>query len=220
MSKDKKEIPVPEVSKQVVVPRIYETLNNYEALKLPLIQFQLKPSQLRIVIRYKRKIRAQKILQVTNDNIVFEQILSELEKLASKCKFLKLRLNMTDHIFQKCTINEFKKCGQLILKNASIILCSDRKIIFDRNEKQQLLKNYHDDPTYGGHCGQKRLLKKLKTSFFWKNMSLDVANYKRKYHKCQLNKIKSRVCEPMVLTPTPQQAFDIVCRHYRTFSKI
>jgi len=211
MTKPFNKIQRPESNMPINSPKIYETLSNYDALKLPLVQFQIEPSHLRIVIRYKRKICAQKILQITNDNIVFEQILSQLEAMAGDCKFLKLRLSMMDNIFKKCTINEFKKLGQITLKKISIVLCSERKLITNKQEKQRLIEKYHEDPVFGGHCGQKRLLKKLKASFLWKNMAHDVANYIRKCQKCQLNKIKSRYCEPMVLTPTPQQAFDIVC---------
>jgi transposase InsO family protein len=84
-------------------------------------------------------------------------------------------------------------------------------LITEKKEKNELMTKYHDNPLLGGHCGQKRLLKKLKSAYRWRNMSRDVANYVRKCHKCKINKAKIKHREPMIITPTPQQAFDIVC---------
>ncbi|KAK9722049.1 Integrase zinc binding domain [Popillia japonica] len=155
--------------------RVYESLTNNEVIKLPILKFDIKSELPRI-----------------------------MNSLANNYGFNKVKLFLNDDIFSKCTINEFKKMGQEILKYVTIVLCKVPKLITDNNEKQLLLKMFHDDALIGGHCGQKRLLKKLKSEYVWKHMSRDVTNYAKHCSKCQINKVKTRHCEPMIITPTPQ----------------
>lgn len=192
-------------------PKIFEAINNYEVLNLPLLKFELSNTYVKMSINYKKKIIKHATLRIINDNIALEQILSKLKTMADDCRFSKLRLNLNDIIFSRCTVNDIKKVGQKTLDNLTIVLSTPQKVITDNSEKIKLIKRFHDDPMLGGHCGQKRLLKKLKAFYRWKNMSRDIAKYTRECHKCQINKIQSRHIEPLILTPTPQKAFDITC---------
>lgn len=128
--------------------------------------------------------------------------MSQLEIIAGDCKFEKLRLRLADDIFKQCTVNQFKELCHKYLNKLTIILCSVKMVITNKNEKLKLIEKFHDNPILGGHCGQKRLLKKLRASYTWKNMSRDVANFIRNCHKCQINKIKLKHPEPLVITPT------------------
>lgn len=191
--------------------KVFEAINNVDALKLPELKFEIHPNYIRILIIQRRKVSAQSKLLITKDNFALEQILSQLEKMAGDCKFSKIKLFMKDKIFSQCTVNEFKEKGNNIMKQLTILLCNSPEIITSNAKKDELIEKFHNDPLYGGHCGQKRLLKKLKSSYTWKHMSRDVANFCKKCHKCQVNKATARHMEPFVLTPTPQKAFDIVC---------
>lgn len=163
------------------------------------------------MIRCKRKLSAQKTIPIINGNMALEQVLPQLETMANDCKIGKLRLSLADNIFKQCTVNQFKNFGHKYLSKLTIILCNVRKLITNKYEKLQLIEKFHDNPIFGGHCGQTRLLKKLRASYMWKHMSRDVANFTRTCHKCQKNKIKIKRPEPLVITPTPQKPFDIVC---------
>lgn len=84
------------------------------------------------------------------------------------------------------------------------------RIVNDENEKIEIMKKLHDDPIQGGHSGQKRLYAKIKSKYYWKGMSKQISNFVKDCQKCLLNKVKSSTKEPMILTPTPQKAFDVI----------
>lgn len=92
----------------------------------------------------------------------------------------------------------------------SISLIEPAKQIKNVTERQELIKLYHDNPIYGGHAGQKKLLAKLKSKYVWKNMTKDIASYTKNCEKCKLNKINSHTREPMAITNTPQKPFDTI----------
>lgn len=191
-------------------PQIYEALNNYNVLKFPSLRFEIDKECIHIIINYRKK-SARCWLSITNGNFSLPKLLSKLNNMAGDSKFTHLRLNLNDKIFTRCTVNELKEVGHKILSKVKIVLCKERKLIKDNDEKLNLIKQFHDDPMLGGHCGQKRLLKKLRSFYLWKNMSRDIAKYVRQCHKCQVNKAAVKHIEPLTLTPTPQKAFDIVC---------
>lgn len=117
---------------------------------------------------------------------------------------------MNDVIFKICSIEEFKNISNKEHTNLTVTLTKLPEIIKEEEQKLQLLDFYHNDPLYGGHCGQKRLYAKLKAIFHWKNMSKDVALFVRNCKKCVLNKPRERNKEQMTLTQTPQAPFDVV----------
>lgn len=200
--------------------KVYNSINNYDSLNLPYLRFKVKNIgkstlenyEIDMLIYDKRKVSTHVKISITNGDILaLEQILSKLDQLAGERDYKTLRMKMNDPIFTRFSINEFKRVGQNILRNICIVLLEPRMVIVDKDERLKLVEKYHNDPMYGGHCGQKRLLKKLKSFYYWKGMSRDVAQYTRQCHNCQINKINRRHNQPFVITPTPQNAFDIVC---------
>lgn len=91
-----------------------------------------------------------------------------------------------------------------------IVLTKPIQKVFHAIEKQASITRFHRDPILGGHCGQKRLLSKLRSYFFWNNMRKDVAKFLKSCHECQVNKAKPKNVEPLRITPSPLKAFDIV----------
>lgn len=158
--------------------------------------------------KFKSNIR---VMEATKDNTSLDEVLSELEMMARGLGYKKLKLCMSSQIFKRFSASEFKSSAEEILQDIQIVLYFEPKIIFKDEEKRKLLKEFHNNPVLGGHCGQKRMLKKLKSSYTWKGMSKDVALFVKNCRKCQINKAKVRQHEEMVVTPTPQKAFDITC---------
>lgn len=72
------------------------------------------------------------------------------------------------------------------------------------------MTSFHNDPVFGGHFGQKKLYAKLRSNFYWKGMTRDIAEFIKKCEKCRLNKVKPSNTEPLVITPTPQKPFDVI----------
>lgn len=117
---------------------------------------------------------------------------------------------MDDEIFVYLSINEFKEACKNILTDLQIILITRPKTVTDEHEKLALMSQFHDNPIFGGHTGQKKLYAKLRNNYYWRNMTRDIARFVRNCEICQLTKVKPKTREPMVLTPTPQKPFDTV----------
>lgn len=162
--------------------------------------------------RFKNKIifGVDPIEYIANGDISLERLLSRLDKLASENKINKVKWPANDKIFERVTVGTFKQACNKVLKTLTISIISPAKIITNKNEKIELIKQNHDNPIQGGHIGQKKLLAKLRTKYRWKNMEKDVAAYTRDCEKCKLNKINSHTREPMAITPTPQKPFDTI----------
>ena len=60
------------------------------------------------------------------------------------------------------------------------------------------------------HCGRKKLYAKIRTKYYWKNMTKDVTNFVKHCNVCSLSKVKHGHKEKLVLTPIPVKAFEIV----------
>lgn len=190
-------------------PRVYEALNNADVLKIPLLLITpQKPSHFRMLLRSSRKVKESIFV---NDDIELDQLLSLLEKIASKYKINTMKLCLNSVLLKRYKLHYFKAIANECLKHVSIVLFKERQVITDDNEKSNIIKDFHNQPLLGGHVGQKRLLKKLRSTYRWKNMSRDVAKFVKTCHQCQLNKIKIQKPELLQLTPTPQKPFDIVC---------
>lgn len=188
----------------------FDMYDKNELNKLPFVQFVVQPTFIRIMVGKGKKIISEKIVK---DGFGLDQILSQLEQMADDLNINEIKLSLLDPIFENFSINELKTIGLQILKKLIVKLYNENEplIISNKEDKMRLMKQYHDNPAFGGHCGQKRLLKKLKAQFRWKNMSKDVARYVKSCIKCMTNKAKIKHKEEMILTPTPQKAFDIVC---------
>jgi hypothetical protein len=108
---------------------------------------------------------------------------------------------------------EFKNiCDELrqeIKCDLLIILYNPPKQITDKEEMLRIIKENHDS-MLGGHCGISRLIKKLKQKFVWKNMNKMVKRYVNDCDICQKAKINRYTKEQLVITDTPNTAFDTI----------
>lgn len=152
-------------------------------------------------------------LKLANENVSIQQLFSKLLSAASETKVKKLQISADDSVFKLCEINEFKQCGNELLrkaKNLTISIIKPPKVIECAREKMEILEKFHNDPVYGGHTGQKKLYAKLRQNFYWKGMTKDIAKYVRNCKNCKLNKHAQYTKEEMVITETPEKPFDSV----------
>lgn len=70
------------------------------------------------------------------------------------------------------------------------------------------MKIYHNDPILGDHCGRKKLYAKIRTKYFWKNITKYV--FVKNCNKCNLNKVKPGNKEELILTLNPIKPFKVV----------
>lgn len=195
--------------------KVYEAINNFEIRNTPRLYFKIinqERNELKIKIQvsvHKNKPVNATIL-IANDLSSLGMILSRLNIEVGNVGIEKLKLSRNDEIFKLCTINEFKEAGNNILKNVNVIIEQSIQTITDFDEKLRILKEFHDDVINGGHVGQKRMYSKIRSKFFWKYMSKDIAQYVRNCHACKINKPTYKTREPLTRTLTPQKPFDII----------
>lgn len=167
--------------------------------------------QIKMNLYHKRKVLAKIELSATaKDKLSIKTILSQVQNAADALGLNRLQWPLNDTIFKLCTEEEFKNACNETLNNLMISLIKPCIIINDEQEKIDLLRKYHNDALYGGHCGRNRLYAKLKSMYYWKNMPKYVAEFVKECHQCQLNKPKNRNVEKLLITETPQAPFDKV----------
>ena len=149
-------------------------------------------------------------IPINNNMLDIEQVLLRIEKDTGKIYEKQLQLSLNDELFKYIKVNQFKEMATKFLKKLSIALTPMIVTIYDETEKNELLKIYHDDPILGGHPGSKRLLDKLRLKYYWKYINKDVAKYVKNCDKCMKNKTRVNPVEKLILTDTPQKAFDVV----------
>lgn len=188
--------------------KIYEEIGSSYDKKVPRIRMTDKNEL--SAYKSKKLLFKIKLANSNNTKLISERIINNLENLSKIHKATKFQIPINDQLFSHVSINEFKEICDRKLKNIEIILISEPKSITCNDEQLKLIEKYHNDPVLGGHCGSKRLYTKLRRYFYWKKMIDDITEYTKTCQKCQLNKIKARIKEPMKITKTPQRAFDII----------
>lgn len=156
--------------------------------------------------------RHQRIFKIdlANELVTLKALLSKIDEKARNLNKMKLQWPKNDNIFTMCTINEFKEACEKYLKFTQIFLISTPESVTDDDVKLNILRKFHNDPIFGGHCGQKKLFAKIRERYFWKYMTKDIARYVRNCEICQKTKVVQCTKEPMVITPTPQRPFDCI----------
>jgi hypothetical protein len=74
-------------------------------------------------------------------------------------------------------------------------------LIPDGDLKKRILFFFHNDPV-AGHLGIKRTLFRIQQNYFWPQLKMDVEQWIRNCHSCQVNK-KSQLPKKTGLTPLP-----------------
>ena len=193
-------------------PKVIEELSRKYVSKIPRIKSALN-NDTTVVGAYKnhRKIfEIEFVHKNVNEKFPLEQILSSLEKMATSHKHSTLQWPMNDVFFTAYNLNEFKDISEKTLNNLRISLISPVEKIDDANKKIEIMTKFHNDPVVGGHMGQKKLYEKIRSQFYWKNMSREIAKFVNNCDKCKVNKPKTKTKAPMVLTKTPQKPFDLL----------
>ncbi len=97
-----------------------------------------------------------------SDKIDLNRFLLALEQESKKHAVNVLVLSMDERIFEIISALELKIAGESV--RFLRIALTPRIIRINKEDvatKTKLLEKFHNDPLFGGHCGQKRLLSKL-----------------------------------------------------------
>ena len=215
IQKDRVEVSIPEegdgINKIPIYDKFYHEFNN----KIPRIRSEIlytngKLTKLSLNIYRKFKIIIAFNMMIDNETLDLDAMLLRLQTEAVNQNIFTLEWPKDDIFFTICKIQELKDHGIKMLYNIEIILTDPVETVLDKNRKGELMNVYHNDRLLGGHCGRRKLYAKLRTKYFWKNMSKDIAIFVKNCDKCNLNKVKPGNKEQLVLTPTPIRPFDII----------
>lgn len=195
------------------VPNIIVVDNNEIIKGIPYIQLQLSENHKKVHIKINKKYKTSNPIMeaiVNNDGRLLESIFSCLNKVAVDLKINKLRILSNDALFSLINIDQLKNIAKQQLKNLIIYVTKPLITITNKNEKMKLIEKFHEDKVFGGHKGIHKVYSQLKSEYIWKNMYSEVQNYISKCAKCQMNKPKHKLKEPMVITNTPNAPFELI----------
>ncbi|XP_036340243.1 uncharacterized protein LOC118749545 [Rhagoletis pomonella] len=147
--------------------------------------------------------------EVVNKIANLDELLLRLQHQAGNPNIKEIEWQKNYSFFEQFSITDLQISGNKVLKSLQIILTDPVETITEDDKKLKLMTIYHNDPISGGHCGNKKLYAKLRTKYYWKNMTRDIAKFVKSCEKCLLNKVKPKTKENLVLTPTPCEPFDV-----------
>lgn len=137
-------------------------------------------------------------------------LMFELERASTRHNFDQIQWPLEDKFFEICRIENFKKACMKVLKNVTVILVKKPKFVANEIERNELINKFHTCEINGGHVGKKKLCAKLRSEFYWRGLTRDVAKYVNNCKSCMLNKPKRKTFEKLKITATPQKPFDVV----------
>lgn len=145
-----------------------------------------------------------------DDSTAIQLLLSQLEEKFEELSIQKVHICQNDDLFRFFPVQNFKHVGNNVLHSIRILISNNAKLIDNEEEKTSIMRQMHEDPIDGGHCGQRRLYAKIRTKYFWNYMLKDIQSFVRKCHKCQINKSYIKTKEELTITETPCKPFDII----------
>lgn len=200
-------------------PKMYEALNNYDASRRIQIHTNITQHDMNVHLLKNEKAIHTLSVKIHDMNeaaliTAFEYALKSIENyviqmVATNDEIPILALSLRDDVVNALGIQALKKVANNNLKSMKIELFTPRKEVVDEREKQRLLQENHDNPL-SGHPGQKRLYKKLRNSYRWKNMKGDIQRYVQSCVHCKLNKVTRHTTTKMTITNTPARPMEIV----------
>lgn len=191
--------------------KVYNSINNIDAFNMNKLMFEYNNPIMTIKIKTKNLKRELALVQFTCKNkfIDVAKYLETINKMAKHLKITELALENSSIIFSIMDIQSFKNCCNKTLKDVKIILYEKAKILTNKEEIQQIVKENHAN-LLGGHVGINRLVQKLRRTYYWTNMRKTITDVVKNCNDCKINKFSIKTNETFIHTTTPTNAFDLV----------
>lgn len=205
--------PPPEGLKLVelrIVDSLDEELSKYEG------DIILGPNKILAYIQKKNCILMVKPKDGTTDqSATFGRLLGkDVHRITGPLKLKELYITKTELFklsggHRQNNINNMKKKLNEMFKNMNIKINVLKELIriTDPGMKKLLLNDYHILPT-SGHAGINRMIKNIKTKYYWTGMQEDVTTFVKHCELCQKNKHINMRKQPMVITSTSETSFE------------
>ncbi|RYE25800.1 MAG: hypothetical protein EOP45_04435 [Sphingobacteriaceae bacterium] len=149
-------------------------------------------------------------INLNDESVNIKMILSNLEKQMRARNMKSIEWPLHDCIFNLCSVEDFKTACNQFLNEIEIFLIKTPKRVDSSDEQESILKKFHCDELYGAHSGQKKMNAKIRSHFYWRNLSKDIAKFINNCQRCKLAKPTIKNQEQLVETYTPQKPFDLV----------
>lgn len=145
-----------------------------------------------------------------------EQIYNDLIKNKSKLPNGNIYVNFIERVY-------LDKILSLAFKNETerkFIICKGTIEVPKIKDIPDLIKQYHTaEDNY--HKGINETIRKIKSRFYWKNLTRDVAKYVRSCETCAKSKIcRQSLRRPLIITDTPTKPFDKIYIDIFEYDKI
>lgn len=168
-------------------------------------------------IMYQRNMKNNennKLAGFSDNSAKLDSILRKLISKMNKENIKELALSTKDEIFKVYTKEEIKEAyAKIKINNKSpqlkILIYNAPTKITDGILQYKLIDEYHN-ATHAGHLGIRKTIIKLKQRYIWKNMSKMVKKFVSYCNKCQTNKQTKHIKEPLTLTDTPNNSFEVI----------
>lgn len=196
-----------------VKPKFIFTSDNisyYNTIKLMTITFK---NEIKILLILKNNIKIVVHEQNLSRNTAFEldRMLNRLNYILKQKNVDEIKMYDNDALLKIIELSKLKNAVEkILLKNKCLIVARAPIIIKKENEIDEIIKKYHDDPISGGHCGMKRTLAKVRSGYYFRNMFKKLKKYIKNCEKCKINKPGKATKENMIITETPNAAFDMI----------
>lgn len=191
--------------------KAYDSINNIDAFNLPKVICEPKFDHFNIIIKNKnlKGIIAQAQIFHNKGTIYFEECIRMINEMAKTTKIKKIAINVMDPMFNFISREKFKEVCNEILNDVVIILYTPAKVMKNKDEINQLIKENHDTPS-GGHVGINKLLQKLRRNYYWSNMKDSITKYVKNCISCRQNKHRIKTKEIFEKTSTPIKPFELI----------
>lgn len=203
-------------TENVPEPKIAHEIKGEDDDEIPVVRTRLLPDT-RSSKQYQFSVQGNRPaeelfsfkIEFANEQRFTRQLLSRLEQFAEDFGISALKIFANEDMFQVISPNRFKSLGNEmnVLKKLRVRLAQPLITVTDVAQQRELVEKFHEDPRDGGHFGIAKTLQKLRSRYFWSDMSGQVRQYVMECHKCQVNKPKRKTVEPLTLTDTPSRPF-------------
>lgn len=90
----------------------------------------------------------------------------------------------------------------------SITVCNNEIIVPPKARRDAIVKEYHAS-AIGGHKGIAKTYRRIRHRYYWPGIKAEIEAYIRQCRSCQVKKlVRKKTRQPMVITDTPDAAFD------------
>ncbi|XP_036142126.1 uncharacterized protein LOC118645358 [Monomorium pharaonis] len=143
------------------------------------------------------------------DEQILDECLTSLLDVVSELDLRTLSIRLTaqlDSVSWSTMVQKLQ--STMIDRPITITICKGITSIPLEKDRIKIINEHHESAV-GGHKGVTKTYRLIKKRYSWPNMKTQIQDVIRRCHTCQLRKlVRKKTRQPMILTDTPDHAFD------------